>query len=274
MTLSYEEQILQDGEQVQLQEEEEEVLQNELQQYAEEEQQEFLGEEDDFEEGAVNTGTNELPFSLYERHKKTLDVYLNQKIKAANEINKEADKILRGNKGEQSPDNTTENPNEHPEEEEIDPESQHLAEEYRKQASEIVKYVDEINENIATIPPETYYGLLKAFGPSLLKNTEQIKQLNEKRESRCDNEHPERMTNDQLRESIVNLHETISNLDIDISNLRDDIDSLKKQYAIYQQKKKERELAAMTQHAKKSPTRSQKSKTSVTPSPKKKTGKK
>ena len=82
---------------------------------------------------------------------------------------------------------------------------------------------------------------------------------------------------DLLSPKIRNYHfsdQSIDKFDIDISNLRDDIDSLKKQYAIYQQKKKERELAAMTQHAKKSPARSQKSKTSVTPSPKKKTGKK
>lgn len=131
---------------------------------------------------------------------------------------------------------------------------------------------NEIQNVIETEPPQIYEHLLKNYGPSLLTNTSKIEDLNKKKESRNDVSKPEKMTNDQLRESIQNLASTISCLNEEISCLKENIGTLEQQYQVYQQKKKEREMAALSAHAKKS-SKSPKNKPAANPSPKKKTTK-
>lgn len=132
---------------------------------------------------------------------------------------------------------------------------------------------EEVQNYVETEPPKIYDALLKKYGPSLLANSERINDLNEKKQKRKDVTKPERMTNDQLRENIQELAVDISNLNNEISELKDSIGILQQQYVVYQQKKKERELAALSAHAKKS-SRSPKNKTSANQSPRGKTTKK
>lgn len=122
-------------------------------------------------------------------------------------------------------------------------------------------------------PPEIYDSLVIRYGPGLLSNTSRIDELKGKRESRNDYSKPEKMTNDQLRESIAELALAVTNLNEEIDILKDSINTLEQQYVVYQQKKKEREMAQLSAHAKKS-SKSPKGKTSAAPSPRQQTPKK